>query len=61
VVLVEGRIAGVWEYKTRRSSTLVTVRMFASTAARIRKAIVAEAERLNDFLDTQVVVEFAGD
>jgi hypothetical protein len=61
VVLVDGRIAGVWEYKVRRSSTLVTVRMFASPTARVRKAIVAEAERLNDFLDTQVVVEFAAE
>jgi hypothetical protein len=61
VVLVDGRIAGVWEYKTRRSSTLVTVRMFASPTARVRRAIVAEAERLNDFLDTSVVVEFAAD
>jgi hypothetical protein len=59
VVLVDGRIGGVWEYKARRSSTVVTVRMFAPPTRRVRAAIVAEVERLNDFLDTQVAVEFA--
>ena len=61
VVLVDGRISGVWEYKVKRSSTLVKVRMFAPTTALVREAIVAEAERLNDFLDTHVAVEFAAD
>lgn len=61
VVLVDGRIRGVWEHKIKRSRTLVTVRMFAAPTARIRKGIVAEAERLNDFLGTTVDVEFAAD
>lgn len=52
VVLVDGRNRGVWEYTVKRSSTSVKVRMFASPTTRVRKAIVAEAERLNDFLDT---------
>jgi len=63
VVLVDGRISGVWEYGIKPSSTIVKVRMFASASpvsptARLREAIIAEAERLNDFLDTKVVVEF---
>jgi Winged helix DNA-binding domain len=61
VVLVDGRICGVWEHKAKRSSTLVTVRMFETPTAKVRKAIVAEAERLNDFLDTSVAVEFTAD
>jgi hypothetical protein len=61
VVLVEGRIEGVWEHKVKASSTTVKVRMFASPTNSIREAIVAEAERLNDFLDTRVVVEFQAD
>jgi hypothetical protein len=61
VVLVDGRIEGVWEYKIKTSSTTVKVRMFAPPTASVREAIVAEAERLNDFLDTRVVVEFEAD
>ena len=61
VVLVDGRIGGVWVYKIKTSSTVVTVRMFASPTGRVREAIVAEAERLNDFLNTKVVVEFETD
>jgi hypothetical protein len=58
VVLVDGRIGGVWEYKTRASGTTVKVHMFAMPDARVRDAIVNEAERMNDFLDTRVAVEF---
>jgi hypothetical protein len=58
VVLVDGRIGGVWEHKTRASGTTVKVHMFTTPDVRIRDAIVAEAERLNDFLDTRVAVEF---
>jgi hypothetical protein len=59
VVLVDGRLRGVWEHKVNSSSTLVTVRMFTSHTASVRKAIVSEAERLQAFFDTRVVVEFA--
>ena len=58
VVLVDGRMGGVWEYKSGSSVTTVKVRMFATPDASTRDAIVAEAERLNDFLDTRVTVEF---
>ena len=51
----------MWEHKIKRSNTLVTVRMFTAPTARVRKVIAAEAERLNDFLDTTVAVEFAAD
>jgi hypothetical protein len=61
VVLVDGRISGVWEYRIKPTRTIVTVNMFASPTARVREAVVAEAERLNAFLETTVVVEFAGD
>jgi hypothetical protein len=59
VVLVGGRIEGVWEYETRKGQTLVKVRMFATPPQKVRKEIEAEAERLEGFLDTQVAVEFA--
>jgi hypothetical protein len=58
VVLVDGSMKGVWEYKTGRTQTIVKVRMFSPTAAAIREGIAVEAERLNAFLDTKVVLEF---
>jgi hypothetical protein len=62
VVLVDGRIEGVWEYETRKGQTLVKVRMFATPAEKVRQGIdaeiEAEAERLEGFFDTKVAVEF---
>jgi len=58
VVLVEGRIEGVWEYETRKGQTLVKVRMFTNPAEQVRRGIEAEVERLEGFLDTNVAVEF---
>jgi hypothetical protein len=59
VVLVDGRIAGVWEYETRKAQTLVKVSMFASPAEKVRRGIEAEAERVAGFLDTKAALEFA--
>ncbi len=58
VVLVGGRIKGVWEHKTEHAQTIVKVRMFSSPTASIRKRIEAEAERLGAFLDTKVVLQY---
>ena len=58
VVLVDGRMEGVWDYEVRPSQTTVRVRMFASPAASTHEAIEAEAERLNAFLNTRVVLKF---
>jgi hypothetical protein len=58
VVLVDGSTKGVWEYKNRRSQTILKVHMFSSPAASIRKGIQAEAERLGAFWDTQVALEY---
>lgn len=58
VVLVDGRIEGVWEYETQKGQTLVKVRMFTAPAEKVRLGIEAEAERLEGFLDTKVAVEF---
>jgi hypothetical protein len=58
VVLVGGRIEGVWEHETRKGQTLVKVRMFGTPAGAVRGGIEAEAERLEGFFDTKVAVEF---
>jgi hypothetical protein len=58
VVLVDGRVQGVWEHETRNAKTLVKVSMFATPAEKLRGEIEAEAERLAGFLDTTVLTEF---
>jgi hypothetical protein len=58
VVLVDGRVEGVWVYETRKGQTLVKVSMFATPSYMVRKEIEAEAERLKGFYDTKVAVEF---
>ncbi|MEA2574364.1 MAG: hypothetical protein QOH93_1662 [Chloroflexia bacterium] len=52
VVLVDGRIEGVWDYKTGGGQTVVTVTMFSPPSAGVRQGIETEAQRLNAFLDT---------
>ena len=49
---------GVWEHKLQRSGTAVKVRMFSPPGAQVRKAIEAEAERLNGFWGTDTAVTF---
>ena len=58
VVLVDGRIAGVWEYETGKDHTLVQVRLWTTPVEQVRRGIEAEAERLAGFLATKVVVKF---
>jgi hypothetical protein len=61
VVLVDGQMAGVWDYTARPAQTTVQVQMFAPPAAPIRDGIAAEAERLSAFWHTPVTLEFAND
>jgi Winged helix DNA-binding domain len=58
VVLVDGYIQGVWETDNRRAGTLIKVRMFSPLAAPVRRGIEAEAERLSEFWDTEVGLEY---
>ena len=58
VVLVNGSIQGVWNYKIRRSQTVVKVNLFSSATASIRKGIEAEVERLSDFFKSKVLLEY---
>lgn len=58
VILVNGSIQGVWRYNVRRSQTVVKVNLFSSFTASIRKGIEAEAERLSNFFNTKVLLEY---
>lgn len=59
VVLVNGDIKGVWDYKTQRAQTTITVRPFSSFSAAVKKGIAAEAERFAAFLNTRVRLVYA--
>jgi uncharacterized protein YcaQ len=50
VVLVDGCIAGVWEYAKGRAGLTVQATLFAPPAAATRAGIEAEAGRLGEFL-----------
>jgi uncharacterized protein YcaQ len=59
VVLVNGRMEGVWGYDKQRSQVVVTVEMFAPPTARIQRGAEAEAQRLGRFLDTDIKLMYA--
>lgn len=59
VVLVDGRMEGVWEYDRRKDSILVRVEMFAPPAAGVERAIAAEVKRLGQFWDGEVRFQIA--
>ena len=58
VVLVDGRMAGVWEYDTQRSRTAVRIEMFNQPTEQVKRDVEAEAKRLGDFLNTEVVLTY---
>jgi hypothetical protein len=58
VVLVDGYIEGVWEYRTSGAQTALKVQLFTAPAAPLRHRIAAEAERLGAFLNRKVGLVF---
>jgi hypothetical protein len=60
VVLVDGRIKGVWEYDKQRSQIAVKVEMFAPPTPEIKQGIEAEAERLGGFLGAAAQLIYSG-
>jgi uncharacterized protein YcaQ len=53
VVLVNGRIEGVWDQKKKGGSMAVQTELFATTAAEITEKIGQEAARLGKFLQAE--------
>lgn len=58
VVLVDGRIEGVWELDKQRASQVVSVSMFAPPTAAVKQGIEAEVKRLSTFLDKDSQLNF---
>lgn len=57
VVLVAGRIVGVWEHAINRNGVAVTVTLFDAVTQPIKECIAAEAEALDTFLDSRVTLK----
>lgn len=52
VVLVGGRIEGIWEYEKKRNHIAVTVEPFSKLSKKVQRGIETEAQRLATFFDT---------
>jgi uncharacterized protein YcaQ len=59
VVLIDGRMEGIWDYDAQRSKISLQVEMFAPPTTAIRRGILAEAKRLGGFLGTEVELVYA--
>jgi uncharacterized protein YcaQ len=59
VVLVNGKVAGVWSHEQTAGRPDLTVEPFAKLTARQKKEIALEADRLGSFLGSPVRVTFA--
>jgi hypothetical protein len=59
VVLVDGRVAGTWTHERRGTALGVSVELFDPLAARARKALTEEVERLAAFFETSAELSVA--
>jgi uncharacterized protein YcaQ len=53
VVLVDGRIVGIWEYDQKRSRVKVSIEPFAPLTDHVEQGIAAEVARLGTFLGAE--------
>ena len=60
VVLINGRVAGVWSYKKRAGSVRITVEPFGRLTNRQRKAIESSAAHVAGFFDSSHELTFTG-
>lgn len=58
VVLVNGRMEGIWTYDRQGNQVNVQIQMFAPAAAEVKRGIEAEAERLGNFLNMPAVLVY---
>jgi uncharacterized protein YcaQ len=58
VVLVNGRIEGVWEQERQSSGVAVKVDLFTQTGGEVKSRLEAEGQRLGTFLDSSVQVAY---
>lgn len=59
VVLVDGRIEGIWEYEKQRAQLAIKIDMFRSPTHEVKHGIQAEAQRLGDVWEMDVALTYA--
>jgi hypothetical protein len=59
VVLVDGRIEGIWEYRKQRNAIGVKLEMFGALHAPVKRGIEQELDRLGSFLGASTELELA--
>jgi hypothetical protein len=59
VVLIGGRMTGVWEYEKKRSQVIVKIDMFTTPTAAIKRDIEAEVQRLGKFYGLETAIVFS--
>lgn len=59
VVLVDGIIKGVWDYKSNEKAKTIAVEMFEPPTKLIREGIEAEVVRIGEFLSSEIVLEYS--
>ena len=60
MLLLDGRIAGVWEYDRRGRRLRVEVEPFGDLPAWVREQVEVEAERLAAFFGTSLDLHWRG-
>jgi hypothetical protein len=60
VLLVDGRMDGVWRHELRGRAVQVTIEPFAGLSSRTRRAVEAEAERVAAFLGGELRLGWTG-
>ncbi len=58
VVLVNGKISGIWDYEQKRDQTQVTVEMFTSADEHTHQGIEAELDRLKPIIGEKIEIRY---
>lgn len=56
VVVVNGRIEGVWKLDKKRGKSIANIEMFAPPSSAVKQGIEAELERMGKFLNTEIAL-----
>jgi hypothetical protein len=60
VLLVDGRMEGVWRHERKGRRLIVQIEPFAEQPAWVRRSAGEEAERLADFLEGEPELSWSG-